>query len=158
VKIFKLYLFLVCLSINHTIFAQKPIEIIKFQDLENLIQKDDRIYVFNFWASWCKPCVTEMPAFETLANNFHLKKVSVIFISLDFKRDLKIVEKFVTDNQIKSKVYFIDEPDYNSWINKISPHWSGSIPATLISNGTRKEFYEQSFDYQSLSNIIRHFF
>ena len=157
-KIFKLYLFLVCLSINHTIFAQKPIEIIKFQDLENLIQKDDRIYVFNFWASWCKPCVTEMPAFETLANNFHLKKVSVIFISLDFKRDLKIVEKFVTDNQIKSKVYFIDEPDYNSWINKISPHWSGSIPATLISNGTRKEFYEQSFDYQSLSNIIRHFF
>ena len=157
-KIFKLYLFLVCLSINHTIFAQKPIEIIKFQDLENLIQKDDRIYVFNFWASWCKPCVTEMPAFETLANNFHLKKVSVIFISLDFKRDLKIVEKFVTDNQIKSKVYFIDEPDYNSWINKISPHWSGAIPATLISNGTRKEFYEQSFDYQSLSNIIRHFF
>ena len=106
-KIFKIYVFLVCLSINHTVFAQKPIEIIKFQELEKLMQKDDRIYVFNFWASWCKPCVTEIPAFETLANNFLLNKVSVIFISLDFKQDLKIVEKFVTDNQIKSKVYFI---------------------------------------------------
>ena len=140
-KIFKIYLFLVYLSTNHAIFAQKPIEIIKFQELEKLMQKDDRIYVFNFWASWCKPCVTEMPAFETLANNFHLNKVSVIFISLDYKRDLKIVEKFVTNHQIKSKIYLIDEPDYNSWIDKVSSQWSGAIPATLISNGIRHEFY-----------------
>jgi thiol-disulfide isomerase/thioredoxin len=157
-KIFKIYVFLVYLSINHSVFAQKPIEIIKFQELEKLMQKNDRIYVFNFWASWCKPCVTEMPAFETLANNFHLNKVSVIFISLDFKRDLKIVEKFVTDHQIKSKIYLIDEPDYNSWIDKVSSQWSGAIPATLISNGIRHEFYEQSFDYKSLSERIRHFF
>jgi thiol-disulfide isomerase/thioredoxin len=157
-KIFKIYVFLVYLSINHSVFAQKPIEIIKFQELEKLMQKNDRIYVFNFWASWCKPCVTEMPAFETLANNFHLNKVSVIFISLDFKRDMKIVEKFVTDHQIKSKIYLIDEPDYNSWIDKVSSQWSGAIPATLISNGIRHEFYEQSFDYQSLSERIRHFF
>ncbi len=102
--------------------------------------------------------MTEIPAFETLANNFLLNKVSVIFISLDFKRDLKIVEKFVTDHQIKSKIYLIDEPDYNSWIDKVSSQWSGMIPATLISNGIRHEFYEQSFDYQSLSERIRHFF
>lgn len=157
-KIFKIYLFLVCLLANHAVFGQKSIEIIKFQDLEQLMQKNDGIYVFNFWASWCKPCVTEMPAFETLANDFRLNKVSVIFISLDFKRDLETVEKFVTEHQIKSKVYLIDEPDYNSWIDKVSPQWSGSIPATLISNGIRKEFHEQSFDYQSLSEKIRHFF
>jgi hypothetical protein len=48
VKIFKIYVFLVCLSINLAVFAQKPIEIIKFQELEKLMQKDDRIYVFNF--------------------------------------------------------------------------------------------------------------
>lgn len=157
-KILKIYLFLICLSTNNAVFAQKIIEIIKFQDLEQLMQKNDGIYVFNFWASWCKPCVSEMPAFEALANDFRLNKVSVIFISLDFKRDLEAVEKFVAEHQIKSKVYLIDEPDYDSWIDKVSPQWSGAIPATLISNGTRKEFYEQSFDYQSLSNKIRHFF
>ncbi|MDZ7935121.1 MAG: TlpA disulfide reductase family protein [Emticicia sp.] len=157
-KIFKIHLFFVCLSINYTVFAQKSVEIIKFQDLEQLMQKNDGIYVFNFWASWCKPCVTEMPTFETLANDFRLNKVSVIFISLDFKRDLETVEKFVAEHQIKSKVYLIDEPDYNSWIDKVSPQWSGAIPATLISNGTRKEFHEQFFDYQSLSEKIRHFF
>ncbi len=157
-KILKIYLFLICLSTNNAVFAQKTIEIIKFQDLEQLMQKNDGIYVFNFWASWCKPCVSEMPAFEALANDFRLNKVSVIFISLDFKRDLEAVEKFVAEHQIKSKVYLIDEPDYDSWIDKVSPQWSGAIPATLINNGTRKEFYEQSFDYQSLSNKIRHFF
>ncbi|GGD78614.1 hypothetical protein GCM10011514_48310 [Emticicia aquatilis] len=102
--------------------------------------------------------MSEMPVFETLADNFRLNNVSVIFISLDFKRDLATVEKFVSEHQIKSKVYLIDEPDYNSWIDKVSPQWSGAIPATLISNGTRQEFYEQSFDYQSLSDKIRHFF
>lgn len=99
-----------------------------------------------------------MPVFEALADNFRQNNVSVIFISLDFKRDLATVEKFVAEHQIKSKVYLIDEPDYNSWIDKVSPQWSGAIPATLISNGTRQEFYEQSFDYQSLSDKIRHFF
>ena len=157
-KIFKIYLFLICLSTNHVVFAQKAIELIKFKDLEQLMQKDDGIYVFNFWASWCKPCVAEMPTFETLASDFRLNKVSVIFISLDFKKDSKLVEKFVAEHQIKSKVYLMDEPDYNDWIDKVSPQWSGTIPATLITNGTRREFYEQSFDYQTLSEKVRHLF
>ncbi|CAH0997031.1 Thiol-disulfide oxidoreductase ResA [Emticicia aquatica] len=149
---------IIFLSVNYTSFAQKSIEVIKFQDLEKLMQKGDGIYVFNFWASWCKPCVAEMPIFETLANDFRLNNVSVIFISLDFKRDLDAVKRFVEEHQIASQVFLIDEPDYNSWIDKVSPQWSGAIPATLIIKGQQKEFYEQSFDYQMLSEKIRHFF
>ncbi len=157
-KILRIYLLFTLLSTFYGSFAQNNVEVIKFTDLEQLIKAENKISVINFWASWCKPCVSEMPVFETLAENFRLNNVSVIFISLDFKRDLTTVEKFVTEHQIKSKVYLIDEPDYNSWIDKVSPQWSGAIPATLISNGTRQEFYEQSFDYQSLSDKIRHFF
>ncbi len=157
-KIFRIHLLFILLSTLYGSFAQNNIEVIKFTDLEQLIKKDNTISVINFWASWCKPCVSEIPIFETLADNFRLNNVSVIFISLDFKRDLSTVEKFVSEHQIKSKVYLIDEPDYNSWIDKVSPQWSGAIPATLISNGTRQEFYEQPFDYQSLSDKIRHFF
>lgn len=153
-----IYFVIICLSISYTSFAQKNLEIIKFQDLEKLMQKDDGVYVINFWASWCKPCVTEMPFFETLANEQRLNKVSVVFISLDFKQNLETVNKFIEEHQIKSTVYLIDEPDYNSWIDKVSPQWSGAIPATLISQGKRKEFYEQSFDYQTLSDKVRHFF
>jgi thiol-disulfide isomerase/thioredoxin len=158
VKKLKLLLIIICLSGSYVVSAQNSVEIIKFPDLDKLMQKDDGIYVINFWASWCGPCVTEMPYFETLANDFRLNNVKVVFISLDFKRDLENVKKFVEDKKISSPVYLLDEPDYDSWIDKVSKQWSGSIPATLISQGSRKEFYEQSFDYQTLTEKVKHFF
>lgn len=138
--------------------SAQHVEIIKFTDLDKLMQKDDGIYVINFWASWCGPCVAEMPEFETLASNFRLNNVKVVFVSLDFKRDLEAVKKFVEDRKISSPIYLLDEPDYNSWIDKVSTKWSGSIPATLISQGNKKEFYEQSFDYQTLTEKVKQFF
>ena len=156
-KTLRLLLIIICLSGSYLVSAQK-VEIIKFTDLDKLMQKDDGIYVINFWASWCAPCVVEMPYFETLANDFRLNNVKVVFISLDFKRDLENVKRFVEDKKINSQVYLLDEPDYDSWIDKVSIKWSGSIPATLISQGSRKEFYEQSFDYQTLTEKIKHFF
>jgi thiol-disulfide isomerase/thioredoxin len=147
-----------CLSINYYSFSQKNVTVIKFSDLEQIIQKDDGIYVINFWASWCGPCVAEMPAFETLSNDLRLNNVKVVFISLDFKRDLANVKKFVEEKKINSPVYLLDEPDYDSWIDKVNPKWSGTIPATLIGQGKRQEFYEQTFDYQTLNEKVRHFF
>ena len=157
-KIFRLVLIIICLSSSYVVSAQNPVEIIKYTDLNKLMQKDDGIYVINFWASWCGPCVVEMPYFETLANDFRINNVKVVFISLDFKRDLEIVKRFVENKKINSPVYILDEPDYDSWIDKVSIKWSGSIPATLISQGNKKEFYEQSFDYQTLTEKIKHFF
>lgn len=157
-KTLRLLLLIVCLSGSYVVSAQNSVEIIKFTDLDKLMQKDDGIYVINFWASWCGPCVAEMPNFETLANDFRLNNIKVVFISLDFKRDLENVKRFIEDRKINSPVYLLDEPDYDSWIDKVSTKWSGSIPATLISQGSKKEFYEQSFDYQTLTEKVKHFF
>jgi thiol-disulfide isomerase/thioredoxin len=158
VKIFRLLLIIICLSGSYIVSAQNSIEIIKFTELEKLMQKDDGIYVINFWASWCGPCVAEMPNFESVANDFRSNNVKVVFISLDFKRDVASVQKFIDEQRINSPVYLLDEPDYDSWIDKVNIKWSGAIPATLISQGNRKEFYEQTFDYQTLTEKIRHFF
>ena len=157
-KTFRLLLIISCLSSNYIVSAQNSVEIIKFADLNKLMQKDDGIYVINFWASWCRPCITEIPYFETLVNDFRLNNVKVVFVSLDFKQDLENVKKIVEDKKINSPVYLLDEPDYDSWIDKVSKKWLGSIPATLISQGNRKEFYEQSFDYQTLTEKVKHFF
>jgi len=158
VKIFRLLLIIICLSGSYIVSAQSRIEIIKFSEVEKLMQKDDGIYVINFWASWCRPCVVEMPNFETAGNDFRSNNVKIIFVSLDFKGDLENVQKFIVENRINSPVYLLDEPDYNSWIDKVNTKWTGAIPATLISQGNRKEFYEQTFDYQTLTEKIRHFF
>lgn len=124
-----------------------------FGELEkNYFQnKNDSIYIINFWATWCKPCVKELPAFEKIASNYSDKKVKVLLVSLDFvdKIDSQVVP-FLKKNNIQSKVVLLDDADANSWIPKVSPQWSGAIPATVIYKNDTRKFYEQSFTFEEL--------
>ena len=90
--------------------------------------------------------------------NYSDKKLKVIFISLDFKReiDTKLVP-FVKAKNVQSPVYLIDEPDYNSWIDKVDVRWSGAIPATLIINEKGQHyFFERGFtSYLELEKIVK---
>ncbi len=57
----------------------------KFEDFEYLLEKDnDTTYVINFWATWCLPCVKELPEFEEINQHFKDKKFKMILVSLDF--------------------------------------------------------------------------
>jgi thiol-disulfide isomerase/thioredoxin len=51
--------------------------------------KSDTTYVINFWATWCKPCVEEIPHFEKLYATYKNQKVKVIMVSCDFKKQLE---------------------------------------------------------------------
>ena len=132
----------------------------KYEQLAPLLQKQDDItYVVNFWATWCKPCVKELPYFEDLHNFYKGKKVKVLLVSLDFPNQIqsKLIP-FIKDKQLKSQVVAFIDSDMNSWIPKIAEEWSGSIPATLIYKNSQRAFYEQSFDsFEELNNLIKPF-
>jgi thiol-disulfide isomerase/thioredoxin len=136
----------------------QSVEVIKYKQLEEyFIKKNDTLYVINFWATWCKPCVEELPSFEKINADYKNQKVKVILISMDFKSKLyDRVIPFVKRNKIASKVLLLDEPDYNAWIDKVSPNWSGAIPATIFVDASKgiRQFYEQSFDYAQLKETI----
>lgn len=135
------------------------VSVIKYDVFEQLSKKqNDTTYVFNFWATWCKPCVAELPGFEQLNANSKNEKVKVILISLDFKRDLDSkLKKFITDKNIQSQVYLLDELNYNSWIDKVDQSWGGSIPATLIVNNSKnyRKFFEREFTFEELNEAVR---
>ncbi|MGB1206477.1 MAG: TlpA disulfide reductase family protein [Chitinophagales bacterium] len=127
------------------------------QMLARLEQKNDTVYVYNFWATWCKPCVEELPYFEQLQANYKDKKLKVVLVSLDFAEDVnKKVIPFMKKKQLKSEVLLLDAGNPNDWIDKISTEWSGVIPATLIvaKNGTHHAFFQQEFDYESLEEQV----
>ncbi|NLP59180.1 TlpA family protein disulfide reductase [Lutibacter sp. B1] len=130
-----------------------------YETLEPLLHKeDDKTYVINFWATWCKPCVEELPAFEKLNATYKNQNVEVILVSLDFQNQIeKRVIPFIQENNIQSEVVIMVDPDQNTWIPKISKKWSGAIPATLIYNKHKREFYEQSFTYELLQNELKKF-
>lgn len=139
-------------------FAQE-VRVIRYDDLKKMQSiQNDTTYIFNFWATWCKPCVKELPYFDALSKNFEGQKVKVILVSLDFKSQLESrLKPFVKENKINSTVLLLNEPDYNSWIDQIDKTWQGSIPATLIintHNGIRK-FFEQEFTEAELHRTLK---
>ncbi len=128
-----------------------------FKGLEPLLNKqNDTTYVVNFWATWCIPCVKEMPYFQKLHDEFSSEKVSVILVSLDFLKQLDIrLKPFIEKYRLTPQVILLNDPDANSWINKISPDWSGALPATIIYNKKFRAFYEKSFTYEELQTIVK---
>jgi thiol-disulfide isomerase/thioredoxin len=132
--------------------------IVKFPSIDSLLTGyTGSVRVLNFWATWCKPCVTELPYFEELNKNYSGKNVEVTLVSLDFKREFDSrVKPFIEKNNIRSDVLLLDEPDYNSWINKVDSSWSGAIPATIIITANQKLFFEKEFkSYEAIENIVK---
>lgn len=136
------------------------IPIYKTNDLlKRIHNSSDTTYIVNFWATWCKPCVAELPEFEKM----HIQKkdslVKIILVCMDFKEDLgKKVKPFIQKNQYKSEVVLFDELNANEFINRIDSTWSGAIPATMITfrNKYYYHFIEKKLTYEYLLEKIKH--
>ena len=138
-------------------FTNPPaIRVMNFNQFEpDLHISNDTTYVINFWATWCPPCRKELPAFEKLNKTYQNKPVKVILVSLDFPNQVKSdLIPFIENNKIKSRVLLLNDPDSNSWIDKVNKSWSGSIPATLVYNKNKRIFNEGSLTYSKLDSIV----
>ena len=121
-------------------------------------KQDDQIYVINFWATWCAPCVKELPAFEKLNKEYASKNVSVLLVSLDFPKQIeKKLIPFIARKNLQSKVILLDDINEDVWIKAIDSSWSGAIPATIIYNKDIRKFYEKTFDYKTLEKELQTF-
>src|SRR5215208_5353199 len=130
------YLFSLLIIIASSVTqAQKP-EIIKLNRLQQLLEnKSDNIQIINFWATWCAPCVNELPLFEKLNSEKPLGvKITLVSMDMDLDPNPEKVFKFVERKKIQSEVFVLDERNPNAWIDTIDKSWSGALPATIIIN------------------------
>ena len=150
----RFYLFLL---IPFSLFTQEAVVSLNYEQLQPLLhQKSEKIQVVNFWATWCAPCIKELPYFEELNK---LDNVEVLLVSLDFpKHKQKRLIPFVEKHKLQSKVVHLDDENENHWINDISTSWSGALPATLIYSQNRRGFYEQSFTKDELFKEVKSYF
>jgi len=146
-------------EIKDDFIAVSKVNSYTYNELKPLLNKrDNKTYVINFWATWCGPCIKELPAFEKLKEQYTDKNVEVLLVSLDFpKQKEKKLIPFINKKKIKSKVVLLDDVNEDFWIKEINDKWSGAIPATLIYNANSRKFYEQSFDYITLENELKTF-
>jgi len=159
---FKIVLLSLFVLFSATAFGQNKheAEVIKFDRLQQLIsKKNESVQVINFWATWCAPCIKELPYFQSLPDAIANRNVNVTLISLDFVEKLNLVNKFIERKEITRDVLLLDNIDYNSWIDQVDPSWTGAIPATLIvdsKTGTRK-FIEGELEEGQLEKILTEF-
>lgn len=143
------------------VFTQDGISIksYDYETFKSMLSKPtDTTYVVNFWATWCAPCIAELPNFERLGQTYKGSKLKVVLVSLDSKKQVeKSLIPFVKKKKLQSKVLLLSDPDMNAWIPKVDEAWSGALPATVIYNTSKKhrKFYEQSFSYEQLESEVK---
>ncbi|MGQ1891501.1 TlpA family protein disulfide reductase [Thermophagus sp. OGC60D27] len=121
-----------------------------------LHKNNDTTYVINFWATWCKPCVEEIPGFLKAASDLKNDKVKFVFVSLDFptQKESRLLP-FIKEHGMNEQVILLNDPASNQWIPKVDSQWSGAIPATLIYKRKDQTFHEGSLSYDELITIIK---
>jgi len=150
-----LYCAFIMMLFSNPIKAQKVAVFDNYAALENTVLSDkNTIYVVNFWATWCAPCVKELPYFEKL--NAENKQVKVVLVSLDFKNQFESkLLPFLERKSINSEVVLLTDKEYNTWLPAVDKEWSGSIPATLIINNGKRVFAERTFSsFEELNDYV----
>jgi len=150
IKAFTILAFLF-LAIASKSYSQQ-VKLITIDQLQERIKTGkDSTYVVNFWATWCAPCIKELPHFEKLGAEHRSEKLAVLLVSVDFKSKLTAaVVPFVKRKNLKNQVFLLNESNPQEYIDRVDPSWSGSIPATLFIKGDNKKFIESELTYEQL--------
>lgn len=153
-----LFIFLFVLLYSQSAFSQH-VPVLKITDLEKRIKNEsDTTYIVNFWATWCAPCVKELPDFDSISKEYANTKIKVLLVTMDFKEELQAkVIPFIKTKKLYSEVVLLDEVNGNYFIPKISDAWSGALPATLIINQKKQinHFFEKKLTYEFLKSEIK---
>jgi len=151
-----LLLALIAVCCTNTSFGQK-IASYAADDLNKRTSDKDTIYVVNFWATWCVPCVKELPVFDKVVDTYQGKPVKVLLLSFDFKEQYPAaLAAWVQKKKLKPEVAWLNETNPNVYIPKMAPDWEGALPATiLINNKTGERLLKpRSVTYEELQSWI----
>jgi thiol-disulfide isomerase/thioredoxin len=153
---FLFYLFLLMMPVTLVSQSNKSIPTVDFESFQPWLNKNsDTTYVINFWATWCAPCVKELPDFEKINKKYENQKFKMLLVSMDFLRDKeKRLVPFVEKNNLRAEVILLYAPNANAWIDIVDASWSGALPATLIYKKNQKIFHEGGYTFEELNQII----
>jgi thiol-disulfide isomerase/thioredoxin len=152
------YILLVLMVVAVQIVHAQRIPAIKMAELAQYAANTDSVLVINFWATFCKPCVEEIPFMQRISRKYAGQKVKLLLVSLDVKQYYPAkLRSFVKKQGFRAPVVWLNETDADYFCPLADPKWSGAIPASLIINNKKGErrFYEQPFTPAEFEKELR---
>jgi thiol-disulfide isomerase/thioredoxin len=148
--------------VSLTSFSQE-IKAVKITELEKIIAESKTPLIVNFWATWCVPCIEELPYFQKEVEDYNASagtadSLQLLLISLDFKEAFPAdIIKFMKKRKISATVLWLDETNADYFCPKVDTKWSGAIPATLFINHKKgyRKFIEEKISQEELKTEIR---
>ncbi|HEX8461975.1 MAG TPA: TlpA disulfide reductase family protein [Segetibacter sp.] len=130
-------------AFTNAVQAQKPaaakaIKKLSAKEVKALIDNSTGPTIINFWATWCGPCIREIPWFDSI---IAAKKspVKLVLVSLDFPESYpKKLAEFVKKQGYKGEVIYLGETDADVFIPIIEKKWNGAIPASIFIDNSKK--------------------
>jgi thiol-disulfide isomerase/thioredoxin len=125
----------------------QQIKSIKITELTQAIKESKKPLIVNFWASFCVPCLEEIPYFEELAEKYKLQNVSLLLVSLDLKKSYPdTIEACIKKHKISAPVAWLNEDNADYFCPRIDSNWMGNMPSSLFVNNATG--YYRFFDEQ----------
>jgi thiol-disulfide isomerase/thioredoxin len=137
--------------------SAQSVKKVKIGELADYIKNSDHPLVVNFWATWCAPCIEELPYFQQEIKKYADQKAELLLVSMDFPEAYPSkVSSFIKKNNYQATFFWLDETNADLFCPQVDPKWDGAIPATLFINnksGYRKFYGRQLTEPQFVLNM-----
>src|SRR5215471_10062568 len=150
--------FLITLSFFSFATHAQDVKAVKVTELSKTIRESKTPLIVNFWATFCVPCIQEMPYFQEVAKQYKSQNVSLLFVSLDLKEAYPVkVNAMAKKLQLTSPVVWLNETNADYFCPKIDTTWSGGMPSSLFVNNATgyHRFFEDQLSKEKLENTIK---
>ena len=150
--------FLIITSLLVATGLEAQIKAIKISDLEKTIKESTSPMIINFWATYCVPCIEEIPYFQEMAKKYQSKGVSLLLVSLDLRTAYPTkIDAMAKRLKLTAPIAWLNETNADYFCPRVDSSWSGGLPASLfVSNVTGyRKFYEDEVSKEKLEKEIQ---
>ena len=116
-------------------WKNRPVELkgIGLEEVKNLMANEGRKYrLVNVWATWCGPCIVELPEIVKLQRIYGNRNFEVVSLSVDSYSKQEDVLEFLRARNAAFSNYIYNANKKYELIEAIDPEWQGNIPCTLL--------------------------